>query len=189
MYHSLALWVTLAALGFTSTAFAQNSAVNVRRFAISKADELRELLGLDLYKYVFLQEKNATFDLVLKEYQNADQEPRELFRHKFTAREAGDVSLTVSFLKRDNTIGSALLSDHKEVAFRVNAEGCDQGGLATNVRLPMADIKEKSLYISTGNRPRPRSAEGAALLILQRNGDKPGELAFPYAELSVVPAK
>ncbi len=61
-------------------------------------------------------------------------------------------------------------------------------GLTTIVKLPLADVKQKTLdYSVDAEMERPDNADGTALLVLRKNGDQPGSLAYPYAELAIVP--
>lgn len=187
-----AIPLLLACLTGVGAAHAQENSIEADQFGV-KVDELREFLGLDLYKYVVRKQAvGDKFDVVLRQFDVADAKPREFFRKSYTVLRTdrpSDVPFTICFLKKDQTIGSALLSNDEEIILRIQSAHCRPGGMTTTtITLPLANVKQKILdHRVDAKTERPDHADGAPLLALRKSTDQPGTLTYPYAELAIVP--
>jgi len=168
---------TLICFSVVLEANAADETLRPREFAVT-ASELKEAMGLDIYSYAVSVQKGDKFSVMLREFPKQGAEPTILFRGSFnvsTAPRDNDVKLLFSFLKPDNTIGSALQSNLPEMNFKILATNCTPGNVAKRIAVPLADANDKVVK---------RWSEGAgALLRITNHGAGGDSSAFPYAEL------
>jgi len=120
------------------------------RYHITEFDptvsELREALGLDIYSFRIMVEKFDKFKISLRELPKQDAEPIILFQETFIVADTprdNAVHLLFSFLKPDNTIGSALRSNLADMNLKVSATGCSPKTVTKSVTVPMAKENKK----------------------------------------------
>jgi hypothetical protein len=134
--------------------------------------ELRDVLGLDVYKFVIKSKTGDKFKIVLREVPKLDAEPVVLFKESFvvgTLRD-DDIAVTFSFLKLDNTLGSALGSNLPTMNLKLSGRGFTPGNIAKTRPVPLAGMADKEI----------RNGQGNVFLKIK----SPREV-YPYAELVI----
>ena len=112
-------------------------------------DELVGHIGLDIYKFVAKIPKGKRFRLVWRQV-NTPGGDRVLYQYSFQKNTDDPTTIDVSFRRRDGKLGGVLCSpDEKEALFRFDCSGCDLGGGATIVPIPMlgSAITQKTLFV------------------------------------------
>ena len=166
----------LLCLLIVSTAGARDVAYHITEFDPTESD-LRDALGLDIYSFRIKVEKFDKFKISLREFPKQGAEPTILFEETFIVAETprqNDVHLIFSFLKLDNTIGSALQSNLAEMNLKVSATGCSPKTVTRGVAIPMA--KETKKVVRS-------SSEGVFLRVAK---DKEGGEASDYPRADLV---
>jgi hypothetical protein len=159
-----------------SGASAADDALRPREFQVT-AGELAEAMGLDIYSYALKADKGDKFKISLREISKQDAEPAVLFSQSFTVAAQprdGDIRLLISFLKSDNTIGSALRSNLPEMKLTLSASTCSPRTVTKTTSVPLKDI---------GNKKVERGS-GAAFLSIEKANDGDA-MAYPMAELII----
>jgi hypothetical protein len=138
--------------------------------------ELQDALGLDIYSFHTKAKKGDKFKIVLREFAKQDAEPVVLFKESFVVgklRDNESLHLIFSFLKPDNTIGSALGSNLPTMNLKLSAADCKPSLVTKNIAVPMAGVADKDVRGLSGN---------VFLKITNPRGDT---AVYPYAELVI----
>ena len=160
------------------------------------ASDISSVTGLNIYKYRIAIKRGSKFDVAIFVLDSPNSKPRFLNRQTFTSDDDVDaVDLLLSFLPRDNTLRGVLLSQDEEVAYRIDCPRCFPSGVATNISLPLSDVRgtEKSLVSLTMDRSKEISGENEICLIaiLASQEGKPASMrkSYPRAHVSVMLAR
>jgi hypothetical protein len=157
------------------------------------AADISGVTGLNIYKYRIALKPGTKFDVAVSVLDAPNSKPRFLNRQTFTS--GGDVDavdLLLSFLPRDNTLRGVLLSQDEEVAYRIDCPQCSPSGIATNISLPLSNVRgtRKTLIPMTTDRSIETSEENEICLIaiLASEDGKPASMqkSYPRAKVSVV---
>jgi hypothetical protein len=175
MYRDISLTALLCLL-IVSDSPARDVRYHITEFDPTMS-ELREAMGLDIYSFRIMVEKFDKFKISLREFAKQDAEPIILFQETFIVADTprdNAVHLVFSFLKPDNTIGSALQSNLAQMNVKVSAIGCSPKTVTKSAIVPMAKEIKKVVRGST---------EGVFLRIVK---DKEGGEASDYPRADLV---
>lgn len=157
------------------------------------ASDISSVTGLNIYKYRIAIKPGTKFDVTVSVIETPSSKPRFLNRQTFTSDDDVDaVDLLLSFLPRDNTLRGVLLSQDEEVAYRIDCPQCSPSGIATNISLPLSNVRgtRKTLIPMTMDRSSEFSDENEICLIaiLSSEDGKPASMqkSYPRAKVSVV---
>lgn len=157
------------------------------------AKDIAGVTGLNIYKYRITMKPGTKFDVVVCVVDAPDARPRTLSRNVFTSDDDVEaVDLLLSFLPRDNTLRGVLLSQDDEISYRIDSPQCSPTGIATNISLPLSEIRgtRKTLIPMTADRSAELSDESEVCLIaiLATEDGKPASMqkSYPRAKVSVV---
>ncbi|EMB14205.1 hypothetical protein [Rhodopirellula europaea] len=157
------------------------------------ASDISSVTGLNIYRYRIALKPGTRFDVAVSVLDSPSSKPRFLNRQTFTSDDDVDaVDLLLSFLPRDNTLRGVLLSQDEEVAYRIDCPKCSPSGIATNIPLPLSNVRgtRKTLIPMTTDRSIEISAENEICLIaiLASEDGNPASMqkSYPRAKVSVV---
>ena len=157
------------------------------------ASDISSVTGLNIYKYRIAMKPGTKFDVAVSVIDSPNSKPRFLNRQTFTSDDDVDaVELLLSFLPRDNTLRGVLLSQDEEVEYRIDCPQCSPAGIATNISLPLSNVRgtQKTLIPLTRDRSKEISDENEICLIaiLASEDMKPASMqkSYPRAKVSVM---
>ena len=157
------------------------------------ASDISSVTGLNIYKYRIAINPGTKFDIAVSVIDSPNSKPQFLNLQTFTSDDDVDaVDLLLSFLPRDNTLRGVLLSQDEEVAYRIDCPQCSPSGIATNISLPLSDVRgtRKTLIPMTMDRSIEISDENEICLIaiLASEDGEPASMqkSYPRAKVSVV---
>lgn len=184
--------LTLFALLLSNGVLLAEEPGTIQRLPLSAGD-IASVTGLNIYKFRIAMNPGAKFDVAVSVQNDAASEPRSLERHSFTSDDDTDrVDLLLSFLSRDDKLRGVLLSQEKEVVYRVDCSGCSPPGIATIISLPLNEIPgtQKTLIPMTAERSAVFSDENEVCLIaiVASKAGKPVTMteSFPRAKISII---
>lgn len=179
-------------LVFSSVLVCADDPWRLERLPLTAAD-ISSVTGLNVYKYRIAIKPGTKFDVVVSVLDSPTSKPRFLNRQAFTSDDdVNSVELLLSFLPKDNTLRGVLLSQDEEVAYRIDCPSCSPSGIATNISLPLSNVRgtQKTLIPLTMDRSIEISDENEICLIaiLASKDGKPVSLqqSYPRAKVSVV---
>ena len=157
------------------------------------ASDISSVTGLNIYKYRIAMKPGTKFDVAVSVIDSPNSKPRFLNRQTFTSDDDVDaVELLLSFLPRDNTLRGVLLSQDEEVEYRIDCPQCSPAGIATNISLPLSNVRgtQKTLIPLTRDLSKEISDENEICLIaiLASEDMKPASMqkSYPRAKVSVM---
>lgn len=153
-------------------------------------DDILEATGLGIYKFHLNVPKGERFQLSMTSYKSKEDRPADLSHWDFTSNQDKAITLRVSFMRLDKRLGNALLSDDKEVEYRISCEGTTHLGYATVIANPLADHREKTLYVPLSNKDwwhnqNPGTTRLVVVADRKSQHNQNMDSAFPRAELTI----
>jgi len=153
------------------------------------ANDLADALSLNIYKFKIDIAKGQKFNVILRERDDKDAEPRELKRFSFQRDEGeGPTILRVDFTRKDGMIGGVLLTEEKEAVFRVTCPDCTPTGIVSIVPVPLSEAKptEKILMVHQSDKfNEQQGLKETRLMTIIVKAKNTGPMNYPRAELVV----
>jgi RNA polymerase sigma factor (sigma-70 family) len=150
------------------------------------ANDLADALSLNIYKFKIDIAKGQKFNVILREQDDKDAEPKVLFGFTFRRNEGeGPTILRVDFTRTDKTAGGVLLSEDKQAQLRVSCPDCTPTSFVTIVTMPLSGVKttEKGFFVHQSEKDNTQMGQkGTRLLSIIHNVKN---TTYPQAELVV----
>jgi RNA polymerase sigma factor (sigma-70 family) len=154
------------------------------------ADDIKWSVFSDIYRWSTDLEPGEWFQVSLNSQLAANDPPENLFTgppQQVFRYHVGVTDLTISFIRRDHSLASVLLSGEKECEIRVTPSGTEGGGIETMIPVPLKDVDANGKMIDQSPHDAMFSEAGATTLlaIFRKDPTTNKALAYPRATLTL----
>ena len=155
------------------------------------AEDIRDVTGLDVYKFQLTIPKGQKFHVALR--RKGDHPSERQWNSPGVVHEQerdGPTTVRVSFLREDGRLAPFFLGDCKAAVYRVQCEGGASGGWVTTVGQPLADLPGRRLVYSIPPRAAPNPLKTGVTLVKVMALDENGKQTWDrWAEVVVEPVE